>query len=62
MEPVLTELTRLPKKVFENVVLTKFTWLTWENIFSLSVYQAGSDNEGFFLFWHIEFNEFVWWF
>ena len=35
MELVLIELTQLPKEVCEDVVLTKFTWLTQENNFSV---------------------------
>ena len=50
MEPVLTKLTQLPKEVCEDVVLTKFTWLTQENNFSVSVYQVGSANKGFSCF------------
>ena len=38
MEPVLTKLTQLPKEVYEDAVLTKFTWLTQENHFGVSVY------------------------
>ena len=50
MEPVLTELTQLPKEVYEDAVLTEFTWFTQENHFNVSVYQAGSANKGFSYF------------
>ena len=62
MEPMLTELTQLPKEVYDFVLLIEFTWLTQENHSNVSGYRAGSVNKGFFLFWHIEFNGFVCWF
>ena len=50
MEPVLIELTQLPKEFCEDAVLTEFTWLTQENNLWVSVYQAGLANEGFSCF------------
>jgi len=50
MELVLIELTQLPKEVYEVVVLTKFTWLTQANHFSVSIYQARSASKGFSYF------------
>ena len=50
MEPVLNELTWLPKEICEYAVLTKVTWLTQENHCCVSVYRVGSANEGFTCF------------
>ena len=50
MDPVLIELTQLPKEVYEDAMLTEFTWLTQENYFSVSIYQAGLANKRFSYF------------
>ena len=47
MEPLLTELTRLPKELCEYAVLTKFTWLAWENHFELVSIEQGRMTKDF---------------
>ena len=50
MEPMLINLTQLPKELCDYVVLIKFTWLTQENYFELVSTDQGQLMKDFFCF------------